>query len=270
MPPHDIYIEPFLGSGSILRLKRAAEKTIGIDLSSEVIHEWRSLLAGKIDPAAAFSRISHGWSPNLVASPSAAITAALSISGDAAGRIDVSGDTRRRRPVFPAMLDPRSLTIKRGDGIEFLESYDFRGTELVYCDPPYLMSTRTCRLYEYEMPDRDHRHLLRVIRKMKARVMISGYDSQMYRDGLPGWNLLQFEVTTRGNKRATECLWYNYPKPVELHDYRYLGENFREREKMKKMKARWKARLAGMPPLKRQALMSAILEASPEKTGQAR
>jgi len=37
IPPHQIYIEPFLGSGAILRMKRAAQVSIGIDLDSRAV-----------------------------------------------------------------------------------------------------------------------------------------------------------------------------------------------------------------------------------------
>jgi hypothetical protein len=50
----------------------------------------------------------------------------------------------------------------------------------------------------------------------------------------------------------------NYPTPVALHDYRYLGDNFRERERIKRKANRWVAKLQNMPVLERQALLSAI------------
>ncbi|WP_375590218.1 DNA adenine methylase [Hoeflea alexandrii] len=37
MPPHKVYIEPFLGSGAVLRNKRPAERNVGIDKSAEAI-----------------------------------------------------------------------------------------------------------------------------------------------------------------------------------------------------------------------------------------
>lgn len=59
-----------------------------------------------------------------------------------------------------------------------------------------------------------------------------------------------------------EWLWYNFATPVELHDYRYLGDNFRERERIKRKKTRWTARLARMPALERQALLAAIADSA--------
>jgi len=37
MPPHSAYIEPFLGSGAVLRNKRPADRNIGIDRSQSAI-----------------------------------------------------------------------------------------------------------------------------------------------------------------------------------------------------------------------------------------
>lgn len=40
MPPHQVYIELFLGSGAVLRNKRAADSSIGLDLDDRVISSW--------------------------------------------------------------------------------------------------------------------------------------------------------------------------------------------------------------------------------------
>lgn len=71
------------------------------------------------------------------------------------------------------------------------------------------------------------------------------------------------EAMTRGGRLATEWLWFNYQKPHALHDYRYLGEDFRERERIKRKKQRWVKRLKMMPHLERYALLSAIREVWP-------
>jgi len=52
----------------------------------------------------------------------------------------------------------------------------------------------------------------------------------------------------------------NFPEPLELHDYHYLGEDFRERERIKRKKLRWKNRLINMNALEKHAIMAAIAE----------
>ena len=69
---------------------------------------------------------------------------------------------------------------------------------------------------------------------------------------------------TGGGRPATEWLWCNFPPPVTLHDYRYLGAGFRERERIKRKKQRWTDRLHRLPMLERRALLAAIEEAWPD------
>jgi len=147
-----------------------------------------------------------------------------------------------------------------GDGIAFLQKYPFRGGELVYCDPPYLHSTRRdpC-LYRYEMTDDQHEALLVVLLRLPCLVCISGYWSALYADTLRTWRVCSFQAQTRRGV-VTAYLWCNYPAPTALHDYRYLGNDFRERERIKRMKARWVKRLEKMPLLQRQALQAALAQ----------
>ena len=188
------------------------------------------------------------------------------VLGDSAGILagsSATGRNRQEQRTAPSLILP-------GDGIQFLRDYDFRGGELVYCDPPYLMATRSSgRLYRHEMDELQHQQLLRCIRKIPAMVMISGYWSQMYASALKDWNSTSFQAMTRG-RLATEWLWFNFAVPTALHDYSYLGRNFRERERIKRKKARWTAKLRNMPILERQALLSAIDDCSLESGDGAR
>lgn len=210
MPPHRVYIEPFLGSGAIMRAKKPAFLNIGVDR----------------DPAA--------------------------IKAIARAGIAGTGEGRFRFEI--------------GDALAFLRSYDFTGDELVYGDPPYLFETRSSgrALYEYELGDDRHPELLDILTGLPCMVMISGYWSQLYADRLKSWHAIQFQAMTRGGRPATEWLWCNFPAPVALHDYRYLGEDFRERERIKRKKQRWTDRLHRLPLLERQALLAAIEEAWPD------
>lgn len=215
MPPHRVYVEPFLGGGAVIRLKRPAWLNIGIDLE-----------------------------------PDAVAGCASSISG----AIDTDGDSTRSD-------DAGRWKWLVGDGIAFLRSTDWVGDELVYCDPPYMHETRSRRdRYRHEMSDGQHADLLSVLAKLPCMVMVSGYWTELYGGMLSAWSHVSFEAMTRAGRTATEHVWCNYGPPLALHDYRYLGETFRERERAKRKRARWVRRLTAMPLLERQALLGALAE----------
>ena len=230
MPPHEVYIEPFLGSGAIMRLKLPARVNIGIDLDPKVIEKWQAFTA---------------------------------IHGDSSGAIATNDDTAGGRLHNG---DSAAVTAIYGDAFNFLTSYNFTGEELVYCDPPYLPETRSrTDYYRHELTRADHQRLLRILTTLPCMVMISGYFSTLYADRLKSWQRISYQTMTRGGRLATEWLWFNYPKPKILHDYSYLGEDFRERERIKRKKQRWVRRLKTMPTLERYALLSAIREAWPPR-----
>src|SRR5580765_4728314 len=57
---------------------------------------------------------------------------------------------------FPLLAD-----FIQGDAIDFLRSRQFVGDEVIYCDPPYLPSTRRrTRIYNCEYSEGDHIQLL--------------------------------------------------------------------------------------------------------------
>ncbi len=172
--------------------------------------------------------------------------------------IDVDGDVMER------WRDAPGLTFINGDVISFLQSYEWKGGEFVYCDPPYLFDVRSSkrRIYIHEFGDvGQHEKLLAVLKSLPCMVAVSGYWSSLYESSLQGWRSINFNAKTRAGV-AREWLWMNYPEPVELHDYRYLGSNFREREKITRQKRRWRARLLRMSQLQRYALLEAIAELS--------
>jgi hypothetical protein len=202
MPPHKIYVEPFLGNGAIMRLKRPAIASIGIDSDTNVVANWKG---------------------NEV---------------------------------------PR-LTLLNLDALNYLVGFPPTPDSLIYCDPPYLMSTRSCKrpIYRHEFSDEaQHTELLTLIKRLNCMVMISGYYSDLYARELAGWRIATFQAQTRGGTSATEWVWMNFPEPLELHDYRYLGGNFRQRERIKRKQNRWRARLLRMNSTERYSMLATLEE----------
>lgn len=104
------------------------------------------------------------------------------------------------------------------------------------------------------MSDADHAALLALLATLPARVALSGYRCPLYDAQLASWRRVDFKAMTRGGP-AVESLWCNYASPAELHDFTYLGANFRERERIKRKQGRWRRRLAAMSQLERRAMM---------------
>jgi site-specific DNA-adenine methylase len=150
-----------------------------------------------------------------------------------------------------------------GDAVAFLEAFDFAsaGRVLIYADPPYLASTRTSKhprdRYRHEYTDADHVRLLAVLAKVPASVILSGYPSAMYDAQLQGWRTRQFQVATLGGVR-TEKVWMNFDAgPV--HWSSFAGENFTDRQRIKRKAERWASNYAELPPGEQLAVLAAML-----------
>lgn len=260
MPPHETYIEAFLGGGAVMRWKRPAALNIGVDLDLDVIVEWQQWsAAASADPAATAAAVQSGDSRRRSPEPSNLATLpAKSLKGATADPAVKNAGVRSRFSSVAISDDGARFEFMRRDAIAWLRDFRFAGNELVYCDPPYLHETR-CRadLYSHELSKEQHAELLLVLLKLPCLVMVSGYPSDMYSLALRRWNTLQYQAMTRRGL-ATEQIWFNFPAPTELHDYRYLGNDKRERERIRRKQQRWTARLARMDRLERQALLAAI------------
>ncbi len=103
------------------------------------------------------------------------------------------------------------VQIENMNAVELIERYNRKET-FVYCDPPYIMSTRSGKAYADEMTDADHEVLLNVLLDFKGKVMLSGYENNLYNRMLGGWNKQHAEYRCEKGKTATEVIWYNYEK----------------------------------------------------------
>lgn len=203
MPPHATYIETHLGGGSILRRKRAACRSIAIDLDERVVARWRT-------------------------------------SGMAA------------------------VDFVHGCAVGFLRRYEFVGDELVYSDPPYWPDARRrARCYRHDYSREDHLELLATLKALPCRVMLSGYANATYDEALAGWIRHAVANQTQAGP-VEEALWTNYTPDHRLHDYSYVGEDFRERERIRRGRRTQVERLRRAPPVERAAMLSDILDTFPD------
>jgi len=225
IPPHDEFVEPFLGHGTLLRKKRPAARNIGCDLDS-----------GSLD---AFRRVSRGVE-----------------------LYQVCGiEWLRHR--FALYTFPGPIERTMADVGAALYGDRGRWIPFVYLDPPYPHSTRTSdKRYAFEMTDDQHLELLTVARSIDALVMVSSYPNELYGRELRGWRTFKFRGFTRGGVR-TEQVWMNYPEPKILHDWRFAGSDKRQGERIRRKVANWRAMASKMLPVERQAVLDALVEDGP-------
>lgn len=124
-----------------------------------------------------------------------------------------------------------SVSLECRPALDVLSDYGQHESNLIYCDPPYLASTRGWGSnYAVEMrTDAEHAAFLDAVRGCAAAVVISGYPSQLYDDALAGWSRVEMAAWTGNGIRGgatkaagnrVEVLWSNRPLdvPASLFD----------------------------------------------------
>ena len=107
------------------------------------------------------------------------------------------------------------VQIENMDALQLIEKYNYPDV-LMYLDPPYVKATRrTKRLYCHEMDDGGQNAMLDLLTRSKAKIILSGYQSELYDTKLPGWRKDKTETRTTSTDTATETIWMNYDPPVK-------------------------------------------------------
>lgn len=103
----------------------------------------------------------------------------------------------------------KNAQIENLPALELIKRYDTPDV-FMYIDPPYLHGTRKNYLYRYEMEDEEHIELLEHLAGHPGKVLLSGYDNEMYNDMLPGWRKVQKKTQAEAGIARIETLWMNY------------------------------------------------------------
>jgi DNA adenine methylase len=149
---------------------------------------------------------------------------------------------------------------------DFLLKHEFKGNELIFVDPPYCISSRRSKRspYRFDYTDDDHIELLGLLQSVPAKVMICGYDNPLYAQALKSWHKFTYFGTSHVGLRQ-ETVWMNYA-PINLHDTRYLGSSFRERQTIKRKRQRWTHRFQAEPLPIQQAILDDLIRTFGQST----
>ena len=241
MPPHDVYIEPFLGSGAIVRRKRPAEvMTYAYELNPKTIDEF-------------VKHLPDGWSPADFGDPELSYQDAEDVFDFA----DEDGTPR--------------LQIRNTDGVKAIQdllaassgfwAWNDPARTVVYADPPYPRDSRSSKsaIYQFEMFEQSqHRELLDFLAAVPCKVMISSYANPLYNSKLKNWRTEEIPTVNRAGDRVIETVYLNFPEPFELHDYEHVGTDYRDRWRIEKKARNWERNLFTMPALERYAILGRL------------
>ncbi|MFL1616184.1 DNA adenine methylase [Acinetobacter baumannii] len=202
IPPHDTYIELFLGTGAVLARKARSIREIGIDLNNDCIEAFRD--------------------------------------------------------------EHPDVELYNMDAFEFINNFNFEksGRTVIYCDPPYVLNTRTSdKRYKYEFSDHDHVKLIQILKQLptSCKVLLSGYRSNLYEELIPNWWSIDFQAMSRGGVK-TETIWANF-QPNEVHYHTYAGKDFTDRQRIKRKAERWASKFLNLPAPEKQAILASLLNA---------
>jgi DNA adenine methylase len=231
-PPHDLYLEPFFGSGGVFFTKMPSAVEVISDLNGEIVHFFKAL---RTQPDAlirailltpyAESEYQSVFDGRLVDDIERARRFYIRLKMSWANswekdifRRDKGGRMKRDNApnlfshiahLYGAANRLKEAQIDCADAIAQIQRYN-RPDALVYLDPPYVAETRGQKTrYESEMTDEQHRDLARAAKETPAMVIVSGYPSALYDELYAGWKVVTTQAVDMINKPRTECLWIN-------------------------------------------------------------
>ncbi|MCU4436121.1 DNA adenine methylase [Acinetobacter bereziniae] len=239
-PQHTCYTEVFGGAAGVLIQKPRAYAEVYNDLDGEVVNLFqvlrdktqRDLLIEQLI-LTPYSRsdFEESWqeTTNPIEKARRLIIRAQMGFGSAGATKGITGfriDTKRQYgtaqslwaeyPEHLASIGQRlsGVLIENRPAIQVLQDHDAVET-LHYVDPPYVFDTRydgakSGRIYRHEMSNEEHETLLKVLLELEGKVVLSGYNSELYQDYLSKWKCHKTKArisSGRGTDTRTECLW---------------------------------------------------------------
>lgn len=240
-PEHKVYVEPFGGAMSVLLNKQRSYAEVYNDLDSEIVNvfamlrdhgaELQSLL--QLTPFAR-TELDIAYKPTTDLVEKARRTIIKSFMGFGSDAIKNKSGFRsnsNRSGTTPAhdwanyadciqpLIDRLAgVVIENRKADLIIQQQDSEDT-LFYIDPPYVHSTRASenpKQYRFEMTDDDHRELAILLKSVKGKVVLSGYDSPLYKELYGDWEQEMKESYADGAKKRVEVLYLNFKAHAKL------------------------------------------------------
>ena len=233
IPRHEVYLEPYAGSLAVFFAKYPARIETLNDMDGEVVNYFRIIRESPEELANALKMTPFGrdeYNNAFETNPADSdIERArkfavrcwqgfgcsnLYRNGFRSSQQSSSPYTTKEWRGLPERLIQASERLKNAQienlpALELIKRYDTADV-FMYLDPPYLHGTRKDNLYKHEMNGSDHEALLKTIIKHEGKVLISGYENELYNEYLAGWKKVSKSAQAESGLKRTETLWMNY------------------------------------------------------------
>ena len=227
---HYHYVEPYFGSGAVFFSKPVSPHELINDMNSLVVNFFRVLRDQTDDflfalEATPWSRDEYDQSHIQTGDPledarrfvtriwqAHASDLAKKTGWKSRGSKQPARGMSVRWQRVPSELAEMAIRLKDAEienrpAIEVIRRFATRDT-LIYADPPYLMETRTQKMYAHEMSVDEHLEMLNILNFHPGPAVISGYESSIYDKHLRDWKKILIKPP-KVEKQADrmEVLW---------------------------------------------------------------
>lgn len=234
------YIEPCIGGGSIILNKKLSNKEIINDINSELINIYEVLIRHPNEFINQLQTITYSeqtferalrdkdnlFEDNIDAAVNEYILCRMSRGGigqNFSNSNRLRGNQLGDHNAWETSLNNlkeiteriKCVTIDNNHFKILIDCFNNKDV-FIYFDPTYLSETRVSKkVYKYEMTFKDHKNLLQYVKETKCKILLSGYDSDLYNLYLKDFNKVDKMIVNHSGQNKIksfrkECLWMNY------------------------------------------------------------
>ncbi len=230
-PEHKVYVEPFFGSGACFFNKKPAYIETINNINGDIVNLFRVCRDYPEELAKAISLTPfardefvncNAPSDNLVEQARRTLVryhqsfGTSNSSKNSWRHVQTYGGPRcaTMRNGLPEVIIKscerlKEAQIENTDALILIERYNDENT-LIYLDPPYLQNLRKRNMYACEMTDEQNIEILKLIKESKSKIILSGYNNELYNKELSDWYTAEKKTTAQTGLHRTEKLWINF------------------------------------------------------------
>jgi DNA adenine methylase len=230
LPPHEVYLEPFFGSGAVLFGKEPCRTETVNDIDGDVVNLFKVIRDRTDELCEAVSltpwardEYYNSYNPPETADDVERARIFLvrcwqafgTRTGQRSGwRNRTIGKSPKEPDIWSKLPERLSAVVERllhvqienMDAITLIGRYNAADC-LIYADPPYTTDTRNKGIYAFECDDAFHERLLDALSSHKGSVVVSGYDNPLYNERLNDWRRMEKDTRAELGMERRDVLW---------------------------------------------------------------